>query len=359
MKSDTYEFDANLATAATPPSWWYTSADFLALEKEKVLARHWQLVGRAEQAAQPGQFFTAEIAGEPIIVARGGDGKLRAFSNVCRHRAGPVATGEGACKRFRCAYHGWTYALDGALLGTPEFAGVEGFDQSAHVLPQFQAKTWGGLIFANLDAKAAPLGEFLEDLPERLAGRGMSKMKLAARKEWELNANWKTYVDNYLEGYHIPSVHPGLNQEIDYGGYWTETKKHYSIQHSPIRPDQAARLRLVEGAEPAALFIWLYPNLMLNIYPDNYSTNLIIPLGPERALTIFEWYFRDPETPETQAKIKQTIELSDEIQIEDINICEAVQRGLRSRHYDKGRYSVKRENGVHHFHKLLADSLQK
>ena len=354
-----YKFDANLATAATPPTAWYTDANFLALEKEKVFGCAWQLVGRAEQVAQPGQFFTADIAGESIIVARSEDGKLRAFSNVCRHRAGPVAEGEGHCKRFRCAYHGWTYTLDGALLGTPEFDGVKNFDQSAHLLPQFQAKTWGGLIFANLDATAPPLTETLEDLPERLAGRGMSRMKLAARKEWELDTNWKTYVDNYLEGYHIPLVHPGLNQEIDYGRYSTETKRFYSIQHSPIRPDQATNLRLSEGAEEAALFIWVYPNLMLNIYPDNYSTNLIVPLGPERTLTIFEWYFRDPDAPETQEKLKQTLAFSDEIQIEDIKICEAVQRGLRSRHYEQGRYSVRRENGVHHFHGLLSYYLQK
>jgi choline monooxygenase len=183
-------------------------------------------------------------------------------------------------------------------------------------------------------------------------------MKFAARKDWELDANWKVYVDNYLEGYHIPVVHPGLNREIDYGGYRTETKNYYSIQHSPIRRDQAARLRLKEGAEEAALFVWVFPNLMINVYPDNYSTNLIVPLGPERTLTIFEWYFRDPDAPATQAKLAQTIEFSDEIQLEDIQICEAVQRGLRSRHYDQGRYSVRRENGVHHFHGLLARYLE-
>jgi choline monooxygenase len=353
-----YQFDPNLATAATPPAEWYTDAGFLALEQEKVFGHAWLLAGRAEQVAQPGQFFTADIAGEAVVVARGDDGKLRAFSNVCRHRAGPVATGEGQCKRFRCAYHGWTYTLDGALLGTPEFDGVQNFDHTANCLPQFQAKTWGGLVFVNLDARAAPLAETLEDLPERLKGRGMSQMKLAARKDWYLDANWKVYVDNYLEGYHIPVAHPGLNREIDYGKYWTETKRYYSIQHSPLKAVADQRMRLAKDGESAALFIWVFPNLMINVYPDNYSTNLIIPLGPERALTVFEWYFRDPETPETQAKIKETIELSDEIQIEDIQICEAVQKGLRSRRYQQGRYSVKRENGTHHFHGLLAEYLK-
>jgi choline monooxygenase len=357
MSDLAYNFDPNLAAAWTPPAAWYFDPGFLEQEKLKVFGHTWQLAGRAAQVAQPGQFFTADIAGEAVIVTRGEDGKLRAFSNVCRHRAGPVAAGEGSCKRFRCAYHGWTYALDGVLLGTPEFDGVQGFDRTSYQLPQFQAKTWGGLVFVNLDPQASPLTNVLEDLPERLAGRKMSQMKLAARKDWEVNCNWKVYVDNYLEGYHIPVVHPGLNREIDYAQYRTETKTYYSIQHSPIRRDQAARLRLSDEAEDAALFIWIYPNLMLNVYPDNYSTNLIVPLGPERTLTIFEWYFRDPETAETQEKIKQTIELSDEIQIEDINICEAVQKGLRSRAYNQGRYSVKRENGVHHFHGLLVQDL--
>ncbi len=358
MRNPAYQFEPNLAAAATPPSWWYTDAGFLAAEQEKVFGRTWQLAGRAEQVAEPGQFFTTEIGGESVIVARGDDGKLRAFSNVCRHRAGPLATGTGNCKRFRCAYHGWTYALDGTLLGTPEFDGAQGFDRTSHLLPQFQAKTWGALIFVNLDPQATPLSETLEDLPGRLADRKLARMKLAARKEWTLDCNWKVYVDNYLEGYHIPSVHPGLNREIDYGAYYTETKRYYSIQHSPIRREVAERLRIGDGPHDAVLFAWLFPNLMLNVYPDNYSTNLIVPLGAERTLTVFEWYFTEPEAPATQEKLKQTIEFSDEIQIEDIKICEAVQKGLRSRHYSQGRYSVKRENGVHHFHGLMAQYLK-
>ncbi|MGH9902990.1 MAG: SRPBCC family protein, partial [Pyrinomonadaceae bacterium] len=136
----------------------------------------------------------------------------------------------------------------------------------------------------------------------------------------------------------------------------TETHRFYSVQHSPIRRDRATRINLVEGdAAPEAQFIWLFPNLMLNVYPDNYSTNVILPLGPERTLTVFEWYYRDPESAATREAVSRAVEFSDEVQIEDMHICEAAQRGLRSRTYDTGRYFVKRENGVHHFHGLLSE----
>ncbi len=356
MTDDVYDFEERLAAASTIPSGWYTDARVLEEEKRKVLARTWQLVGRAEQVAEPGQYFTTTIADEPLIVARGADEVLRAFSNVCRHRAGPVAEGSGCAKNFRCGYHGWTYSLDGALAATREFEGVENFSREDTCLPQFRVETWGALIFVNLYSRSAPLMEFLEDMPERVSGRNFEGMKLAHSKEWYVDCNWKVYVDNYLEGYHIPIVHPALNRELDYARYRTETRSFYSIQHSPIRQDRATRLQANETSEEAQYF-WLFPNLMINVYPDNYSTNLILPLSADKTLTVFEWYFRDPSSQETQEAIGRTVEFSDEIQREDISICEAVQRGLRSRTYSQGRYSVKRENGVHHFHGLLSEFL--
>ncbi|HYM60803.1 MAG TPA: SRPBCC family protein [Thermoanaerobaculia bacterium] len=350
----TYRFDSRLANASTIPSRYYLDAAILEEELRAIFGRTWQLVGRTQQVREAGEFFTGTVAGEPILVVRGSDGELRCLSNVCRHRAGPVATGEGKRPLLQCGYHGWTYALDGRLLATPEMGGVACFERSEVSLPRFRVESWNGLVFANLDEHAPSLRDFLGSLAGDAAREDWDGYRLAARKEWRLDCNWKVYVDNYLEGYHIPIVHPSLFRAIDYASYRTETRKHYSIQHAPIR--RAGPLRpSPDATDNDAKYYWVYPNLMLNVYPDNFSTNLILPLGHGRTLTIFEWYFRDPDA-EREA-IGQTVAFSDEIQIEDIGICEAVQRGLRSRTYDSGRYSPQRENGVHHFHSLYAEAM--
>ncbi|HEV2765136.1 MAG TPA: SRPBCC family protein [Pyrinomonadaceae bacterium] len=356
MSVDDYVFERRLGRAETIPARWYADPEILARERASVFARTWQLVGRAEQVERPGQFFTATVGDEPVVIVRDREEHLRAFSNVCRHRAGPVAEGAGERRSFRCGYHGWTYALDGRLLGAPEFEGVECWSREETRLPEFRAEAWGPLVFVNLDVKAAPLLDALEDLPSRVGPSfGRPGVRLAARKDWVVECNWKVYVDNYLEGYHIPVVHPSLNRELDYANYRTETRALYSVQHSPIRR-AAARLRPADGADEAQFF-WLFPNLMLNVYPDNFSTNLIVPLGPERTLTAFEWFMPEPDSAATQRELQRIIPFSDEIQLEDIRVCETVQRNLRSRTYAAGRYSVRRENGVHHFHGLLAEFL--
>jgi choline monooxygenase len=350
----TWTFDSRLETASTIPSRFYTDPAVLEDEYRRVFGSTWQLAGRAEQVAEPGRFFATTVGAEPVLIVRGGEGRLRAMSNVCRHRAGPVARGEGKKPVLQCRYHGWTYSLEGQLLATPEMEGTECFDRSSVALPQFGIEEWNGLLFVNLDPAAGPLGDFLGRLTGDMPANDYSSFRLAARKEWELDCNWKVYVDNYLEGYHIPIVHPGLFRELDYANYRTETKGNYSIQFAPTR--NASRIRTKDGQDEVRYF-WLYPNLMLNVYPDNFSTNLIVPLGPHRTLTVFEWYFRDPESAGVKKELAETIAFSDEIQIEDIEICESVQRGLRSHTYDTGRYSPRRENGVHHFHGLYAASM--
>jgi choline monooxygenase len=348
-----YVFDRRLAHASTIPSRYYIDPAVLAEENRCVFGKTWQLAGRAEQVRERGQFFTTTIADEPVIVVRGNDGVLRAMSNVCRHRAGPIARGEGKKPVLQCGYHGWTYTLEGQLHATPEFRDVQGFDKAACVLPRFQVDEWNELVFVNLDPHAQPLGAVLGELIGDMPKHDYRGFRLARRKDWELNCNWKVYVDNYLEGYHIPIVHPGLFRELDYPSYRTETKGNYSIQIAPTK--NAERIRTADGDDQVRYF-WIYPNLMLNVYPDNFSTNLILPLGHGRTLTVFEWYFRDPEG--ARREIDETVAFSDEIQIEDIDICEAVQRGLQSATYDSGRYSPERENGVHHFHELYATSME-
>jgi len=353
-----YQFDSRLAFASTIPSSYYTDPAALAAETRKVFGTTWQLVGRAEQVREPGQYFTATIGGEPLLVVRGNDRVLRAMSNVCRHRAGPVAYGEGKRPVLQCQYHGWTYSLDGKLHATPEFEGVECFERTSVALPQFRIEEWHELLFANIDPAAPPLSEYLGDLSSEMPRHDHSGFRLAARKDWELDCNWKVYVDNYLEGYHIPIVHPGLFQELDYGAYRVETRAWHSRQHAPVKgADTLYHRDLPEGGAPEALYYWVFPNMMLNLYPDNLQTNLILPLGPDRTLTRFEWYVLEPHSPGVAEEFARSFAFSDEVQREDIGICEAVQQGLRSRTYRQGRYSVLRENGLHHFHGLMARAL--
>jgi choline monooxygenase len=182
---------------------------------------------------------------------------------------------------------------------------------------------------------------------------GLERLRLRKRVDYEVACNWKAYVDNYLEGYHIPIVHPALFRELDYKAYRVETSRFSSRQHAPLRREGAVFAGGTDGAD-AALYYWVFPNLMLNLYPGNLQVNLVLPLGPERTLTRFEWYVEEPLEPPAAEAFERSVALSEQVQREDTEICEAVQRGLRSATYRQGRYSVQRENGVHHFHGLLA-----
>ena len=357
MDLSDYTPQPDLSRATTLPGRWYVDPAFLALEKEKIFWRTWQPVGYLNQAAKPGDFFACEIAGEPLVIIRDKSGILRALSNVCRHRGSIIAAGHGNGGVLRCPYHGWTYTLDGRLLGQPEFEGVNDWERSAVSLPQFRIETWGPFIFANLDPHAPALSEVLGDIPQQVSNIGcdFGRLKYFDRRDYIINCNWKLYIDNYLEGYHVPAAHPGLLRELDYKQYRVETFRYYSSHYAPLRTESGSDRRyssVTPGA--AALYYWIFPNFMLNIYPDNLSSNIIVPLGHDRTLTIFEWFFDPAGDPSAPAK---TIAFSDEIQQEDIRLCESVQRGLQSRNYDRGRFSVKRENGVHHFHLLVHEFL--
>ena len=179
-------------------------------------------------------------------------------------------------------------------------------------------------------------------------------MNLLERRSYEMHCNWKTYIDNYLEGYHLPSVHPGLNRELEYGSYTVEPHSSYVRQFSPMRGAQA-------GDETARLYsdglttdyFWTFPSWMLNCYPDNVQVNMICPLAPERTLAVFEWYVLPEQL--TNPETMRSVEFSHQTQIEDIAICETVQKNLHSRSYQRGRYSIKQEVGVHAFHRMYAE----
>jgi choline monooxygenase len=335
---------APVERAWTLPSAWYAGEEHLARERDRIFARTWQFAAREEQLGRPGDYVTTSIAGEPVVVVRGDDGKLRAFFNVCRHRAGTVAPGESGCvKSFRCMYHGWTYRLDGGLRTAPEMDGVERFDAEDFGLRPVRCETWSGLVFVNLDPKAKPLAKALGRAPALAAKTAFASMRFGRRDVYPIACNWKVYVDNYLEGYHIPAAHPGLNQVLDYRRYEVETDGPIVIQRSPGRGEGRADERY--------LYVWAWPNFMLNVSPGYAQTNLILPDGPERTLCVFDYFFAGEEDADAVA-------FSDGIQAEDIAICESVQRNLRSRAYEAGRYSAKRENGLHHFHELVRRALR-
>ena len=357
---ETYNPDAPLAEASTPPSSWYVDPRILDLELRTVFARSWQVVGRAEQVREPGQYITCKLAREPILVVRGNDGVLRGFFNVCRHHAATVMTKpEGRTQTFRCPYHGWTYNLVGALIVTPEFAGVRNFDRSVNGLIQVQTAIWGGLVFVKLVSEGPSLEGFLGiDLAQRIRQLSLEKLRWMERRTYTLNCNWKVFVDNYLDGgYHVPHIHGGLNSVLDPAKYTIETGERFCLQSSPIstvKPDeQTAAVRKGDRA----FYYWIYPNLMINWYEGVMDTNLICARGVDRTEVIFDFYFSDISEAARERNFA-SINVSERIQAEDVAICESVQRGLASRAYRTGRLSVRREAGEHLFHRLLYADLK-
>lgn len=356
-----FNLDERIEYAETLPAQCYADPAYLTAEHRQIFNRTWQLVGRLDQVAEAGSFFTANVGKEPVVIVRGTDGELRGFHNICRHRAGPIAQGIGRCERFRCGYHGWTYTTDGRLTGVPDFEGVENFNREDFGLQPVQVQVWEQFIFVRIEniGTQTSLLDFFEDIPALTKHCRVSDMKFAVRRDYLIDCNWKVYVDNYAEGYHVPIVHPSLMREIDFQRYRTITRRFYSLQDAPIKSGEDSHRRYSATNEQSeALYFWVFPNLMLNIYPDNLSTNLIVPVGHDKTLTIFEWYFHDVESPAAKERIKATVDLSDEIQQEDISICEEVQKRLISIAYDRGRYSVRRENGVHHFHSLWMEFMK-
>lgn len=348
----TIAIDPAIARAETIPAAWYLDPAMLDRERERVFFRTWQPLARNDQLGEPGACLPVDLLGEPLLLTRDAE-VTRLLSNVCRHRACPVVEAPQIRKRLQCPYHGWTYHLDGRLNAAPDFDGVEGWDNAAVQLPAYALETWGPFLFGQLDPSGPSFADVLGDIPSEIdqAGYRLDQYRFLCRKEYVVACNWKVYIDNYLEGYHIPMVHPELFKALDYRGYRVDTRRYHSLQKALARTAGP-------GPEATVLYYWLFPNFMVNIYPDNLSSNLVFPLGHDRTLTIFEWYlpeaaWRHRHGPPTEAETDALAGFSDRVQGEDIAICEAVQKGLRSRTYQRGRYSPSRENGVHHFHRLL------
>jgi choline monooxygenase len=350
-----FDPDLPLERAHTIPALWYSDPAVHAAECRSVFGGTWQAVGRTDQVAEAGQFFTADLAGEPLVVVRGEDGELRAFFNVCRHRAARVMPdAEGRATRLRCRYHGWTYDLCGRLRGTPEFDGVADFRREDNGLPPVAVAVWGPLVWVHLGASPEPLAQYLAPLPEVR----LNLLGFVARREYRLACNWKVFVDNYLDGgYHVNTVHPGLAGVLDYSRYRTEIAGNTAVQISPIQSSEDSAVSGVRAGENA-YYWWVYPNFMLNLYEGVMDTNLVLPLGTDACRVVFDFYFAQTEGPAAKAFIARSIEVAHQIQLEDVGICEEVQRGLKSRSFDAGRFSVKREAAGYHFHRLLARQLR-
>lgn len=355
-----YDDSAPLSEAYTIPAPWYTDARIADLEKENLFARTWQAVARTDQLEPTGAYVTAIVAGEPIVVVRGTDSKLRAFYNVCRHHAMIVMNEPcGRAQHLRCPYHGWTYSLEGELRGVTDFDGVCHFDRAQNGLVQLRVDTWENFVFVNLASNAAPLRDFLGPLVGLAQPLGFGKLNFVERRSYTIQCNWKVYVDNFLDGgYHVPHMHKGLNSVLDYTNYTIENLERCCVQSSPVSVDSSSdRSAAATRKGDRAFYFWQYPNFMLNWYEGYLDTNLVIPLSVDRCEVIFDFYFGD--TSESQLPyIRESIGVSERVQQEDIVICEGVQRGLGSRAYNAGRLSARRETGEHLFHRSLSRDLK-
>jgi Rieske 2Fe-2S family protein len=356
----------------TLPAWAYRSPEFFQAERREIFARTWLLVGHVSQLREPGDYVSMTIAGEPIAVVRGKDGELRAFSNVCRHRAARVLDGAGNCgKAMRCPYHGWTYGLDGQLLAIPEKTGFPGFDKDANGLWPLSVGVAAGFVFASLAPDPVPLAEYLGPFEEWLAPYRPERLVRYGVGTDVLPINWKNSIDNYLEGYHIPVGHPGLLRLLDYKRYLVETTgSAVSIARSPMR-DKASNvwqerlyqrlMRPMPGLrEPENRewnFIFAFPGMTFNLYPDQIDFWLNYPLDERRTMTVWNT-FRPPETAGRRDRLVRRLNtrINMLVQHEDNELTARVQEGLGSSLYRAGVIG-ERENGLLHFHDLVREAI--
>ncbi|MCS6852109.1 MAG: aromatic ring-hydroxylating dioxygenase subunit alpha [Gemmataceae bacterium] len=347
-------FDASLPLerAWGLPSCCYLDPAWAEAERRHIFGQTWQAVARVDQLASPGDFVTVDLAGEPIVLWRDHEGSLRAFYNVCRHRAAVLLSEEtGKLAHVRCPYHGWTYDLAGNLRGTPEFDGVADFRRDDFGLVPVAVDVWGPIVWVHLGLPV-PLHAYLAPLPEQSARLGLETLRFVERRTYHLACNWKVFVDNYLDGgYHIPPVHPELADCLDYRHYQTTVAGFTSLQCGPLTSGQGLR------PGDRAYYWWVFPNFMINAYRGVMDTNWVVPLDAGRCRVVIDFYFAETEGEAARSFMAESIALAERIQQEDIAICEAVQRGLASRSYTAGRFSVRREAAVYHFHRLVHERL--
>jgi choline monooxygenase len=361
---DATELRESLARGATLPADWYADPAVLRLEQERIFARAWQYAGRADLVAESGDYFSCFAGHVPVVVVRDHDGGLRAFVNVCRHRGHLVADEAGHRTTLQCRYHAWTYDLDGSLRKAPRSEREPDFDPAAYSLLPVRAEAWGPLVFVNPDPGARPLAGALGDLPTLVAegGLDLDRLRFRERVEWEIEANWKIAIENYLECYHCPVAHPGFSKviDVDPDAYLLRADGLVSSQFGTPRAsalgDGSKAPYDPRGEVERAQYHLLWPNFTLNIEagPGNMSADVTRPAGPERSIGFTEYFFYEEVPDETAQAI---MDFANQVGREDAGLVESVQRGLASGMVPQGRLLLSSEHLIQHFQRLVAEAL--
>ena len=334
--------------AKTIPSHWYTSPEFYQNEIKKIFNSNWVFATHKNQLEQTSE-IRVKVGTEPIIIILNENQEIKAFYDVCKHRGGPLCIRIGTKSVLQCQYHGWTYTSDGHLRGVPEFDRVELFDKKDFGLTANETFEFMGLIFVNLNSvdSGNNIQAIKSEVIADISPIDFSTYQFQKRISYPINCNWKIYIDNYLEGYHIPHVHPELNKLLDYRTYKTRTSKWHSLQYSQLKAEDS----FYGKPDDMAFYYFIFPNCMLNILPGRLQTNFVEPIDAEHCIVHFDYYY-DKSVYDTE-RIQQDIDYSEFVQREDEDICQQVQVRLHSSSYSQGRFSVKCEQGVYHFQQLL------
>jgi phenylpropionate dioxygenase-like ring-hydroxylating dioxygenase large terminal subunit len=354
------------ARAHTLPARYYCDPDIYQREKDAIFYRSWWLAGHESRLAAPGSYLTTRIHEQNVFVIRGRDGALRAFYNVCQHRGHELLEGEGKTAVITCPYHAWCYGLDGKLRTARNTDGLADFDPAAFALPPVRLETFCGFVFVNLDPAAQPLAELtggLEGEIRRYVPR-LDELAFARRDDYDIAANWKVVIDNFLECYHCDPAHRDFVDLVDMPSYRSTCHGHYSSHvSSELRTASSSAYRISGGADFGFAGWYLWPNLTIWAMPGeaNIATLQMIPAGPGRTREHLDWYCPGGDPGQ---ELREAMTYIDAVlQPEDIGLCESVQRGLASFGYNQGRLVVDREeselseHAVHHFQQLVLNAL--
>jgi len=344
----------------------YTERRWADADVAGILARSWQWICHVERLRDPGSYVSATVAGMPVAVVRGRDGELRAFYNVCKHRAHELLSGSGTTRNIVCPYHAWTYGLDGNLKAARRADRMESFDMGEVCLDPVLVEEFGGMVYVNLDPAATPLGEQAADLAEEIASWApdVAALTHAKRLSYDVATNWKNVIDNFLECYHCHIAHKEFVDLVDMNTYEVRTHGIWS-SHFAEAGKHANAAYDVSGASVTEHAVWwLWPNTCLLRYPGrgNFMVFQVVPDGPERTLETWDFYLESTELDEAEKESVRYID--DVLQQQDIALVESVQRGMRTPAFDQGRIvfdparagSGLSEHGVHHFHGLVLEA---